>query len=142
MQRLSTLEELQAEAKRFVGELKVHTDRATLVTLSGELGAGKTSFVQGVGSALGIDSSITSPTFVLEKIYQLTNQSFERLVHIDAYRLNGGAELVPLGFWQTIAAPRTLIMLEWPERVNDGLPQADVRITLTVADEGRDISYA
>lgn len=146
---LSDLEALQAEAANFVEVLQPASSEpaaATLVTLSGELGAGKTSFTQGVARALGVDEHITSPTFVLEKIYELpesTARGFKRLVHIDAYRLEGGSALAPLGFDELMQDRHNLIFLEWPERVADGLPQAAARIELAVAPGNtRTISYA
>jgi tRNA threonylcarbamoyladenosine biosynthesis protein TsaE len=68
---LANLAELQKEAAQFSRSLAPSTWHATLVTLSGELGAGKTSFAQGIARGLGIKEPITSPTFVLEKIYEL-----------------------------------------------------------------------
>lgn len=141
-----TLEALQAEAADFVGSLVPKEDGATLVTLSGELGAGKTSFTQGLAKALGVTDSITSPTFVLEKVYDLpetTNRGFARLVHIDAYRLEGSESLLPLGVDLLLPDPSNLIILEWPEMVDGQLPSPDVSITITVEpDTTRTISYA
>ncbi len=140
---LDTLEELQQEAADFIDTLTPGAQHATLITLSGELGAGKTSFTQGVARELGVEENITSPTFVLEKIYELpVGQSFSRLVHVDAYRLEGEKTLEPLGFSDLYNDPQNLIMLEWPELVTNQLPEADVRITLSVSGEGRHISYA
>ncbi|MEO6536372.1 MAG: tRNA (adenosine(37)-N6)-threonylcarbamoyltransferase complex ATPase subunit type 1 TsaE [Candidatus Paceibacterota bacterium] len=141
-----TLEALQAEAADFVGSLVPKEDGATLVTLSGELGAGKTSFTQGLAKALGVTDSITSPTFVLEKVYDLpeiTSRGFARLVHIDAYRLEGSESLLPLGVDLLLPDPSNLIILEWPEMVDGQLPSPDVSITITVEpDTTRTISYA
>jgi len=143
---LDTLESLQEEAARFAASLEPSKQTATLVTLSGELGAGKTSFAQGIARALGVDERVTSPTFVLEKIYELpeeTGRGFFRLAHLDAYRLQGPHALAPLGFDETMEDPKTLVLLEWPERVEKALPKPTHAITLTVAPEGgRTISYA
>lgn len=142
---LASLEELQAEAMRFAESLAPRQDRATLVTLSGELGAGKTSFTQGIASALGVTEQVTSPTFVLERVYPLSVQKgrgFSRLAHLDAYRLEGASALKPLGFQELMTDPTTLVLLEWPEIVEDAVSQADVRITLKVNGDGRTISYA
>lgn len=139
---LQNLESLQEEAARFANTLSAATEHATLITLSGELGAGKTSFVQGVARALGVTEPITSPTFVLEKVYELPGKSgFKELVHIDSYRLEGDTSLVPLGFSERYANPTTLILLEWPELVESQLPLPDIAITLAVDGEGRTISY-
>lgn len=141
--RVSTLEEFNAEAERFIMSL-VLRERATFVTLSGELGAGKTAFVQAAARALGVAETVTSPTFVLEKIYKLGHpmSKFERLIHIDAYRLEGGKELAPLGFDELMKDGGNLILLEWPEKVADALPAPDHRISFTVESNGsRTISY-
>lgn len=139
---LPTLESLQEEAVSFTERLSPNPDRATLVTLSGDLGAGKTSFVQGIARALGVREVITSPTFVLEKTYELKDAPFAMLVHIDAYRLEGDASLTPLGFHERYVDPSNLILLEWPEMVAEQLPKADHAIALSVEGEGRTISYA
>ena len=142
---LPMLEALQAEAASFISSLSPQSEGATLITLSGELGAGKTSFTQGIARALGVTEHVTSPTFVLEKIYDLpldTGRGFARLVHIDAYRLEGGAALVPLNFDEIMRDPMNLVMLEWPERVADALPKAACAIALAVNPfGGRTISY-
>lgn len=144
MQRfLPDLEALTKEAKTFTGTLAPKARGATLITLSGELGAGKTSFAQGVAAALGVVGSVTSPTFVLEKVYELRGQPFSKLIHIDAYRLVSGDELRALGFDELMGESSNLVLLEWPEKVSDLLPAPAHRITLTVPETGgRSISYA
>lgn len=140
---IENLEALEEEASALLKTLTPRTDRATLVTLSGELGAGKTSFVKALGKALGVQEHITSPTFVLLKSYPLSRKDFSRLIHVDAYRLAGGAHLAPLKFDEYLADPRNLIVLEWPERIEDALPKADIALSLSVVeDERRTLSYA
>jgi len=145
---VKTLKELDAEAARFVGALVPREDGATLITLSGELGAGKTAFTKAVAHALGVDETVTSPTFVLEKIYQLPCKvghpmsDFARLIHIDAYRLESGSDLAPLGFDELMNDSGNLILLEWPEKVSDALPPPTVKISFaTLSDTSRAISY-
>ncbi len=141
---IRTLAELEEEAARFAGSLAPRTG-ATLVTLSGELGAGKTAFTKAVAHALGIEEIVNSPTFVLEKIYQLGGgvSRFARLVHIDAYRLEKGGDLAPLGFDELLHDAGNLILLEWPEKVEDALPEPAVQISLSVQSDGsRTITYA
>jgi tRNA threonylcarbamoyladenosine biosynthesis protein TsaE len=138
---IESVEALEREARELVTRL-MPGERATLVTLSGELGAGKTTFAQAVAKALGVEEHVTSPTFVLEKIYELESAPFRRLVHIDAYRLEGGAALKALGFAELSADPDNLILLEWPERVADGLPSADISMTLVPNPDGsRTLTY-
>lgn len=97
--------------------------QATIIGLQGELGSGKTTFVKGVAKALGVEQTITSPTFVIEKIYKLGGQKFAHMVHIDAYRLEGGAELMTLGFREVLESSDNLVLVEWPERIKDVLPK-------------------
>ena len=143
MERLIAIPpELEAEAARFVGSLTPRDGGATLVTLAGELGAGKTAFTQTVAKALGVEEPVTSPTFVLEKVYGLTKSVFKRLIHIDAYRLEKGSDLAPLGFDELMQDTGNLILLEWPERVADALPDPAVKISIVVnADDSRTITY-
>lgn len=146
---LATFADFEAEAERFVSALSQDAQGATLVTLSGELGAGKTAFTKAVASKLGVEEVVTSPTFVLEKIYALPLDSaqgetapFARLVHIDAYRLESGKDLAPLGFDELMQDSRNLVLLEWPEKVADALPEPAVHISIVAnPDDSRTITY-
>jgi tRNA threonylcarbamoyladenosine biosynthesis protein TsaE len=140
--RVNTLTEFEAEATRFINELMPASHGATLITLSGELGAGKTAFTKAVAKTLGVEEVVTSPTFVLEKIYPLSKGKFKNLVHIDAYRLTKGNDLAPLAFDECIKDTSNLVLFEWPERVVDALPTPARAITITVHQDGsRLISY-
>lgn len=141
---VNSLEEFNTEAALFIAELTPREDSATLVTLSGELGAGKTAFVKAVAKTLGVPETVNSPTFVLEKIYELPEgNQFKRLVHIDAYRLNGGNELSPLGFDELMKDSRTVVLLEWPEKVAEGLThyRAEKISIEVVSEQVRKITY-
>ncbi len=147
---VKTIAEFEAEAARFVcslapsdASLPAGRQGAVLVTLSGDLGAGKTAFVKAVARALGVEETVNSPTFVLEKIYQLSGgQPFKRLIHIDAYRLERRSDLAPLGFDELMQNTSNLILLEWPEKVEDALPVPAMKISLIAHDDGsRTISY-
>lgn len=141
---VATLAEFEAEAARFAGTLAPSPRGATLVTLSGELGAGKTAFTKAVARAFGVEEVVTSPTFVLEKIYQLGSEAskFRRLVHIDAYRLESGRDLAALGFDEFMQDAGNLILLEWPEKVVEALPVPTARLSIVAHDNGsRVITY-
>lgn len=105
-------------------------DKALLVFLQGDLGAGKTTATKVIAKLLGIQEDITSPTFVILKRYSIpqTEKSlgFENLVHIDAYRLKGFAELEKIKFDEYRSNSKNIIILEWPEMVEDGGLVADV----------------
>jgi tRNA threonylcarbamoyladenosine biosynthesis protein TsaE len=114
---------------------------ATVIGLSGDLGAGKTTFMKSVAQALGVRATVTSPTFVIEKRYPLRGTTFSKLVHIDAYRLRNGQDLLLLDWTTTSADPRTIIFIEWPEVVSDVLPIHTILIRFETLDEaGRSIS--
>jgi len=132
---------MENEAARFVADLTPHKDAATVITLSGDLGAGKTAFVKGVAKALGVHEHVTSPTFVIMKIYPLDGV-FKKLVHIDAYRLKGEHHLKVLGWEEFLKDPRNLICIEWPEQVPQAMPSHAIRIALRyTGDDEREILY-
>ncbi len=94
---------------------------AIVVGLYGNLGAGKTTFVQKFARACGITESVVSPTFVILKKYG-------NLVHIDAYRLKNSRELEAIGIHELIADPKNIIFIEWADRVEDILPNDTIKI--------------
>ncbi len=118
-------------AEEFISTLSPKTNSATVVGLYGDLGAGKTHFAQLVAKILGVEENIVSPTFVIEKIYELQQSvassqhlgKFKHLIHIDAYRLEKSEELLHLGWNEIISNPENLILIEWPERVLDIMPE-------------------
>ena len=140
MQVITDVTALQTCAESFVSQLISAPEGATVVALSGDLGVGKTTFVQAVAAALGVTTVVTSPTFVLQKTYATTDDRFSTLVHIDAYRLAGGQELARLD-WATLCASSShLICIEWPERVGDQLPSQTITLTFSERpDGGREI---
>lgn len=134
-----TEKDLEKEAQSLIDSL-IPTKTATVVALYGDLGAGKTTLTKALARVLGVGETVTSPTFVIEKIYRLdpkkTTQHFTRLIHIDAYRLESGHELIELG-WEDIAGdPENLIVVEWAEKVEDILPADTKKIELGVVSEG------
>ena len=129
-----TLKETEALAKEFVRKLSP-SKGATVVGLYGNLGAGKTAFVKAIAKSLGIKETVTSPTFVIEKIYELKGKKFSRLIHIDAYRLVSHLELEAIGFKEIKKDPKNLIMIEWPENVIEALPKKFHRIDMRFINE-------
>lgn len=105
----------EALAKEFLAK----NPGVNLIGLSGDLGSGKTVFVKGIAKALGINRNITSPTFVIEKIYK---SKARQLVHIDAYRLSGADDLRTIGFDEFSVDSKNIVVIEWPERVFSVFP--------------------
>ncbi|HBB54181.1 MAG: ATPase [Parcubacteria group bacterium GW2011_GWA1_40_21] len=131
-----SLKETEKVAKEFLAKIIVKNENgASIVGLYGDLGSGKTAFTQEAAKCLGVKETVTSPTFVIEKIYKLDHQNFDHLIHIDAYRLGSGNELLNLG-WEEIAKnPKNIIFIEWPEKVAEILPEDIKKIQLTFVDE-------
>lgn len=132
-------DELRGIAAEFMNGL-TRGSAATVVTLSGDLGAGKTTFAQGVAKALGVEEAVTSPTFVIEKVYALTGQKFERLIHIDAYRIKATREMEVLGWKDVLDDPRNLVLIEWPEKIADLIPESSINLRFDIDGDGRMIS--
>ena len=100
-----------------------------VIALEGELGAGKTVFVQGFAKAMGIKSKIKSPTFNLMKHYKITKSNhFKMLYHIDCYRLKDYKDLLLLGIKNILNSQDNIILIEWAERVKPILPKKHVKI--------------
>lgn len=128
------LEETTKIVQDFITTLAPKENAATVVGLYGNLGAGKTAFTQCVAKVLGVGEKVLSPTFVIEKIYELTNQKFTHLIHIDAYRMDSSDELLHLGWKEITSNPKNLILIEWPERVADIMPE-HIKINLKVLED-------
>lgn len=115
------------ETKKIAADLAadyLHT--GGVITLSGELGAGKTTFTQGFAAALGITDKILSPTFILTRQYQIPN-SDKTLYHIDLYRLENSAQIEALGLKEIIGNNNNIILIEWPERLNSPLESNNLK---------------
>lgn len=111
------MEELGAQLAR-------HLRAGDLLALNGELGAGKTTLVRGIGSALGVRGSVTSPTFVLARVHP--RDSGAPLVHVDAYRLSGAAEIDDLD----LDFEGSIVIVEWAAGMLDGV--ADSRLDIHI----------
>lgn len=110
-----SVEEMYALAAALLPELIQNST----VLLQGDLGSGKTTFVQGLGRALGVERLITSPTFALVHEYRVVHPDIDALVHADLYRLHdvNAAILADLGLDEALKNPRTLVCIEWPDRL-------------------------
>jgi len=105
---------------------------AVCVALHGDLGAGKTTFAQGVGRGLAVDSEVVSPTFSLVDEHDGTVP----LLHADAYRLQPG-EAEGIGLEETLENWPGVSLVEWASRVEDLLPLDGIDVELAVLDDGR-----
>jgi tRNA threonylcarbamoyladenosine biosynthesis protein TsaE len=95
--------------------------RAVVLCLYGDLGGGKTTFLQGFAKGLGIKQKVLSPTFVIMK-------RFENFYHIDAYRMKDYKDAKDLGLPEIMKKPENIIAIEWPERIKKILPKNAIKI--------------
>ena len=138
-----SLKETRDIAKDYIEkELRADADKSLVVCLSGDLGSGKTAFTQETCKILGVEESVTSPTFVLQKKYKIKHPEFNELVHIDAYRLNDGEELKRIGLKELLTDPKRVVFIEWPEIVADALTGKEKKISFKFLSENeREIDY-
>lgn len=127
-------EETQAKGAEFGQTLKP----GTLVTFQGDLGAGKTTFIQGLLAVCGADRPYVSPTFVLMKEYNLetpTSTGIRRIYHADAYRIERPEEFQTIGFLEWLEDPEGVVILEWPERIRNLLASRRTEIVIGLEGE-------
>ena len=104
----------------------IKTKKGAVIALEGELGAGKTTFIQGFAKALGIRSKIKSPTFVLMKKYKVSNQA--NLYHLDCYRIGDYKELRIPELKEIFEMSHDIVLVEWAERIKKALPKKHIKI--------------
>jgi tRNA threonylcarbamoyladenosine biosynthesis protein TsaE len=97
---------------------------AIIIGLKGDLGGGKTTFVQGFAKGLGVKEKILSPTFVILKKFSVKGGFL--LYHIDCYRLKSGKDILSLGLKEIISNPNNIIVIEWPEKLKKILKKPEI----------------
>lgn len=132
-----SLEDLQVMAERVIREARRRraSNRATIITFSGDLGAGKTTLIQEIARQLGVMDTLQSPTFVIYKRYTISsNQNYGHnwsfLIHGDMYRLESVEEIEKLGWNELTTDPNNLICIEWPEKITGAIPETALCVTI------------
>lgn len=138
MQRFKSHSE--QETKQIAENLAKHT-KANIFALTGELGAGKTIFIQGFAKGLGITEKIISPTFVLIRQHRVPKLK-KILYHIDLYRLVSGEDFKQLGLDEILEGENSIVLIEWAEKLKE-LPDGSIKINITKdGDQGRIIAIS
>lgn len=113
---------------------------ATIIALTGPLGAGKTTFVQAFARAMGVRRNLPSPTFVFIRRYALRGRHYRNLFHMDAYRVKRATKkiLAPLGLLEEFKNPENLFLIEWAEHLGRALPPRTIRATFRHAKQAHE----
>lgn len=122
------------ETKKVATNLAKKFLNGGVIALIGEMGAGKTTFVQGFAKGLGIKDKIISPTFVLMRQHQVPNSDLV-LYHIDLYRLEGKINIEELGISDLFDDAKAIVLIEWAEKIKDLLPIDTTQIKITSLDK-------
>ncbi len=115
---MELITESAGETKRFGQKIADSLKKGGVIALSGDLGSGKTTFVQGVAKGLGVSNRIISPTFILLRKYG-------NFYHVDLYRLeeNIEKEVRNLGVFDIWKDPKNIVVIEWAEKIKDMVPK-------------------
>lgn len=129
------------ETKKIGNDFAQKLNPTDVVLLYGDLGAGKTTFVQGLAEGLGIKDRILSPTFVLQRIHDVPNNKFGNLNHLDLYRIEEPTEIENLGLFEMIEDESAVTIIEWADRLKDFTPKQGYRIYFNyLSNDQREIS--
>jgi tRNA threonylcarbamoyladenosine biosynthesis protein TsaE len=129
---VATADEMRGLGRRLAADLRA----GDLLVLSGPLGAGKTTLVQGIGEGLGVRGPVTSPTFVIARVHP-SLRGGPALVHADAYRLGGVAEIDDLDLDSDAASSVTAV--EWGEGLAEGLSEDRLEVSIELSGDRRTV---
>lgn len=105
------------ETKKIAADFAKKLRGGEIITLEGELGAGKTTFVQGLADALGAEGPVRSPSFTIMNLYRIPSGPIREIVHLDCYRLKHPEEIRNLGLEDWLGKKDTVVLIEWPDTV-------------------------
>ena len=127
------------EMRDFGARLIAACDRGGVITLGGDLGTGKTTLVRGALQSLGVETGVRSPTYTLVESYEACfDAGVLKISHLDLYRIADPEELEFIGWWDLLSEPG-LVLVEWPDRGGDLLPENGVRVRIEYQVAGRNV---
>jgi tRNA threonylcarbamoyladenosine biosynthesis protein TsaE len=120
----NNFEETQQLGEEFASALK----GGEVLALYGDLGSGKTTFMQGLAHGLGVRKSIISPTFIIMRTYAINRESLKNLYHVDLYRIENEDDVESLGLLELLNQPENVVAIEWPNKIENILPEKRINI--------------
>ncbi len=127
------------QTQKLAAELAISLKQPSVITLQGELGAGKTTFTQGFARGLGIKQKIISPTFIIMRKYDIDVKSkknnIEDFYHVDLYRLENERNIAGTGLLEVINDNKSIVVIEWAEKMGNLLPEKRIDVTFKYLSE-------
>jgi len=139
--RLKCITNSPSQTKKFAGILarqilkKGPQKRALVLGLIGDLGGGKTTFLQGFAKGLGIRNKILSPTFVILKSFEISNSNLKNFYHFDCYRTENPKDILNLGFSDILKNPKNIVAIEWADKIKKILPRKQIILEFDFVDK-------
>ncbi len=124
----------ETQTKKIAQNLAKTLEKGTVLAFYGELGSGKTTFINYLASSLGVKKRLISPTFVIHKTYKNKNFNFH---HVDLYRLKSETEVVESGITSLFEDHKNIIAIEWAEKMGNLLPKNAIKVYLRYIDENK-----
>ena len=139
MKKINFISNSEEETEKLAGEIASRLPRPSVVTLTGDLGAGKTVFSRGLARSLGVTGPISSPTFTIVQEYEIEGGL---LYHMDLYRISDDEEAISFGIEDYLNDSQSVCLIEWPQRLNWLLPESTFEIDIQhVSENQRQINY-
>ena len=129
--KIDSLENINNAAQAFLAAIGDHR----IIAFYGKMGAGKTTFIKAICQCLGTDDVVTSPTFAIVNEYQTANPQYPIVFHFDFYRIHKLEEVYDMGYEDYFYSGH-LCLLEWPELIEDILPDDALRVNITEESDG------
>lgn len=130
------------ETQKLGLELAKTLNGGEVLALYGDLGSGKTTFMQGLAQGLGVKRRIISPTFIIMRTYEVTKDDIQNLYHVDLYRIESEKDVEGLGLLELLGDKENIVAIEWPDKIDNLLPANRIDIYFEyLGDDKRQIQF-